>query len=148
VDYTFGGASDLRRSYQLTALSRTLPGTIDITHILVQNSGTTDISVVVTMRATNSVVSGSYYGPFSDSANIQLTLPANSGYQVVTFYLTLPAQVATFSLRVEVNKVLDYSSFQASIATNFASMTPTAPTLVLYASSPTSPANYELVEQS
>ncbi|HUK50814.1 MAG TPA: hypothetical protein VLV18_07240 [Terriglobales bacterium] len=148
VDFTFGGTRDLRRSYQLTALSRTLPGTIDITHILVENTGNTEISVVVSLHATNSVVSAGYYGPFSDTANIQITLPVNSGYQVVTFYLTLPLQVNVFSLRVDVNKVLDYSSLSASIATNFASVTSHAPTQIVYASNSTNPSDYELVRQS
>jgi hypothetical protein len=148
VDYTFGGQSDVRHTYQLTATTRTQPGTIDITHILIRNTGKTDISVVVTLHSTNSVVSSNYYGPYDDMANIQVQLPTNSGYRVVTFYLTLPTQVTVFSISVDVNKVLDYSSLSSSIATNFASLEPTAPTLLVYASNSTNPHNYQLVQQS
>ena len=148
VDYTFGGPSDIRRSYQLTALTRTQPGTIDITHILVRNTGQSDISVVVTLHATNSVVSANYYGPFNDMANIQIDLPVNSGYQVVNFYLTLLNQTSTFSIRVDVNRVLDYSSLTSSIATNFADIQPTAPTSLVYMSNSTSPTDYQLTQQT
>jgi hypothetical protein len=148
VDYTFGGPSDLRHSYQLSALTRTQPGTIDVTHILIRNTGKTDISVVVTLHAANSVVSTNYYGPYNDMASIQLQLPTNSGYRVATFYLTLLAQVTIFSIHVEVNKVFDYSSFTSSVATNFAVIEPTAPTLLVYTSNSTNPDNYQLVRQS
>jgi hypothetical protein len=148
VDYTFGGQSDLRHNYQLTATTRTQPGTIDITHILIRNTGRTGISVVVTLHSTNSVVSSNYYGPYDDMASIQVQLPTNSGYRVVPFYLTLPTQVAIFSISVDVNKVLDYSSLSSSIATNFASLEPTAPTLLVYTSNSTNPYNYQLVQQS
>ena len=148
VDYTFGGQSDVRHTYELTATTRTQPGTIDITHILIRNTGKTDISVVVTLHSTNSVVSSNYYGPYDDMANIQVQLPTNSGYHVVTFYLTLPTQVTVFSISVDVNKVLDYSSLSSSIATNFASLEPTAPTLLVYVSNSTNPYNYQLVQQS
>jgi hypothetical protein len=104
--------------------------------------------VVVTLHATNSVVSTSYYGPFDDVAAVQVPLPVNSGYRVVAFYLTLLAQVRSFSIRVDVNRVLDYSSFSASIATNFAGINPTAPTLLVYANNSITPNNYELVQQS
>jgi hypothetical protein len=148
VDYTFGGPSDLRHSYRLSASTRTQPGSIDITHILIRNTGQTDISVVVTLHATNSVVSSNYYGPFNGMASVQLQLPTNSGYRVVNFYLTLPIQVTTFSISVDVNKVLDYSSFAASVATNFATIDPTAPTLLVYTSNSTNPDNFQLVQQS
>ncbi|HUK27635.1 MAG TPA: hypothetical protein VLV31_04360 [Candidatus Acidoferrales bacterium] len=148
VDYTFGGPSDIRRSYQLTALTRTQPGTIDITHILIQNSGQSDISVVVTLHATNSVVSANYYGPFNDMANVQIELPVNSGYRVVTFYLTLLNQTSTFSIRADVNRVLDYSSLTSSIATNFADIQPTTPTSLVYTSNSTTPTDYQLAQQS
>ena len=148
VGYTFGGPSDVRRSYQLTALTRTQPGTIDITHILIRNTGESDISVVVTLHATNSVVSANYYGPFDDMANVQIELPVNSGYRVVTFYLTLLNQTSTFSISVDVNRVLDYSSLTSSIATNFADIQPTPPTALIYTSNSTTPTEYQLVQQS
>ena len=148
VDYTFGGPSDIRRSYQLTALTRTQPGTIDITHILIQNTGQSVISVVVTLHATNSVVSANYYGPFNDMANVQIELPVNSGYRVVTFYLTLLNQTSTFSMNVDVNRVLDYSSLTSSIATNFADIHSTTPTALVYTSNSTTPTEYQLVQQS
>jgi hypothetical protein len=148
VDYTFGGLSDIRHTYQLTALTRTQPGTIDITHILIRNTGKSDISVVVTLHATNSVVSTNYYGPFNDLASAQIELPVDSGYRVVTFYLTLLTQTSAFSIRVDVNRVLDYSSLTSSIATNFAAIQPTAPTLLTYTSNSTNPDIYQLVQQS
>ena len=148
VDYTFGGPSDLRHTYQLSALTRTQPGTIDITHILIRNTGKTDVTVVVTLHATNSVVSTNYYGPFNDMASIQVQLPTNSGYRVVNFYLTLVTQVTMFSIRVDVSKVLDYSSLTSSAATNFADIEPTAPTMLVYTSNSTSADNYQLVQQS
>ena len=148
VDYTFGGPSDLRHTYQLTALTKTQPGTIDITHILVRNTGTTDITVVVTLHATNSVVSTNYYGPFNDMASIQIQLPTNSGYRLANFYLTLITQVTIFSIRVDVSRVVDYSSLASSVATNFADIEPTAPTMLVYTSNSTSAENYQLVQQS
>jgi len=148
VEYTFGGPTDLRYTYRLTALTRTQPGSIDITHVLIQNTGKTDISVVVTIQATNSVVSTSYYGPFNNLASDQVQLPSNSGIHVVTFYLTLITQVTLFSIHVDVSRVFDFSSVTSSAATTFVAMQPTAPTTLLYASNSTNPNLYELVQQS
>lgn len=148
VDFTFGGESDVRRSYQLVAMSPFQPATIDITHVLVRNSGNVDITVVVTVRALNAVISGNYYGPYTDAANIQVHLPAASGYQVVTFYLTLPVQVPTFTIRVSVSRVLDFSSFASLATSTFAPIQLTSPTTLVYANAVTSPYDYELIQHS
>ncbi len=150
VDFTFGGANDVRRSYRLTAMSPFQPPTIDITHILLRNTGNTDITVIVTLRAINAVVAsapGSYYGPYTDTANVQIQLPVASGYQVVTFYLALPVQVPLFTLRVSVARVLDSSSFTSLVTSGFASIQPTSPTTLVYTNTITNPFNYELTQQ-
>jgi hypothetical protein len=123
------------------------PSTIDITHILVRNSGNTDITVIVTMHAVNAVISGNYYGPYAETANIQVHLPVASGYQVVTFYLTLPVQVPLFTLRVTVASVLDFSSIASLVTTGFASIQPTSPTTLVYTNLITNPYDYELTQQ-
>ena len=148
VDFTLGGPADVRRSYQLTAMSTFQPATIDITHILVRNSGNTAITVIVTMHAVNAVISGNYYGPYTDTANIQVHLPVASGYQVVTFYLTLPVQVPMFMLRVSVARVLDFSSFTSLVTSGFASIQPTSPTTLVYSNTLTNPHDYELTQQA
>jgi hypothetical protein len=148
VEYTFGRTRDLRRDYRLFAFSRYQPGTIDITQILIRNTGQSDITVIVTLHALNAVVSAGYYGPFSDMANVQLQLPVASGYRVVTFYLTLPVQVPTFSIRIDVNRVLDFSSFTSLAEASFASIQPTPPTLLTYSDMGESPAHYQLIQQS
>ena len=124
------------------------PATVDITHILVRNSGNTDITVIVTMHALNAVISGNYYGPYTDTANIQVHLPVSSGYQVVTFYLTLPVQVPMFMLRVTVARVLDFSSFKSLVTSSFASIQPTSPTTLVYSNTLTNPHDYELTQQA
>jgi hypothetical protein len=151
VDFTFGGTTDVRRSYQLTAMSSYQLSTIDITHVLVRNSGNTDITVIVSLRALNAVVApapGNYYGPYTDTANVQIDLPASSGYRVVTFYLTLPAQVPTFTIRVNVARVVNFSSFATLATSSFASIEPTSPTVLIYTNSAASPYDYELTQQS
>jgi hypothetical protein len=144
VDYTFGQATDVRVTYSLIATNRTNPGTIDITHILVRNRGSAEITVIVTVHAVNAVISTSYGGPYSDMAGEQITLPANSGYRVVTYYLTLITQVPGFMLQVEVSIVGDYSSLESTVATLFGDITPTFPTLLQYAQQPTIPYEYQL----
>ena len=148
VDFTFGGQADVRRSYRLTAMSPFETATVDITHILVRNSGNTDITVIVTMHALNAVISGSYYGPYTDTASIQVHLPVASGYQVVTFYLTLPVQVPMFMLRVSVARLLDFSSFTSLVTSSFASIQPTSPTTLVYTNTITNPHDYELTQQA
>jgi hypothetical protein len=150
VDFTFGGTTDVRRSYQLTAMSPFQPATIDITHILVRNTGNTDIAVIVTLHAINAVIApapSSYYGPYTDTANVQIHLPVASGYQVVTFYLTLPVQVPAFTLRVSVARVLDFSSLASLVTSGFASIQPSSPTTLVYANTITNPYNYDLSQQ-
>jgi len=150
VGFTFGGTTDVRRSYRLTAMSPFQPPTIDITHILVRNTGNTDITVIVTLHAVNAVVApapGSYYGPYTDTANVQIHLPVDVGYQVITFYLALPVQVPLFTLRVSVATVLDFSSFTSLVTSSFASIQPTTPTTLVYANTITSPYDYELTQQ-
>jgi len=150
VDFTFGGTNDVRQSYQLTAISPYQLATIDITHVLVRNSGNTDITVIVSLHALNAVVApapGNYYGPYTDTANVQIHLPVSSRYQIVTFYLTLPAQVPAFTIRVSVARVLDFSSFGSLVTSSFAAIQPTSPTTLVYANTGTSPQDYELSQQ-
>jgi hypothetical protein len=99
------------------------------------------------MHAVNAVVSGNYYGPYVDTANIQVHLPVASGYRVVTFYLTLPVQVHLFTLRVTVASVLDFSSIASLVTTGFASIQPTSPTTLVYTNIITNPYDYELTQQ-
>ncbi len=151
IDFTFGGTNDVRRSYQLTAMSSYQLSTIDITHVLVRNSGNTDITVIVSLHAMNAVVApapGNYYGPYTDTANVQIHLPVSSGYQLVTFYLTLPAQVPSFTIRVSVSRVLDFSGFGSLVTSGFATVQPTSPTTLVYMNTVTSPQDYELSQQS
>jgi len=147
VDFTFGGKSDVRQSYQLFAMSRLRPPTIDITHIFVRNTGSTSISIVVTMHALNAVVSTGYSGPYSDTANLQVYLPPASGYQIATFYLALPLQVRTFTIHVTVGRVLDFSSITSLARSFLASIQPTSPTTLVYMQEPANPINYELTQQ-
>lgn len=150
VDFTFGGTTDVRRSYQLTAMSSYQLSTIDITHVLVRNSGNTDITVIVSLHALNAVVApapGNYYGPYTDTANVQIHLPVSSGYRLVTFYLTLPAQVPAFTIRVSVARVLDFSSFGPLVTSSFATIQPTSPTTLVYTNTIASPQDYELSQQ-
>ena len=144
VDFTFGGESDVRQSYQLFAMSRLQPGTIDIAHVLVRNTGSTGIAVIVTLHALNAVVSTGYYGPYSDTANIQVYLRPSTRYQLATFYLALPLQVPTFTIRVTVGRVLDFSSFTFLATSTMASIQPTSPTTLVYTQVPASPVNYKL----
>jgi len=148
VDYTFGAAKDLRKNYRLQPMSPFQPSTIDITQVLVENTGSSDITVIVTLQAVNAVVSTSYYGPFNNIANIQIHLPVASGYRLVTFYLTLPAQVPFFSIHIAVSRVLDFSSLASSAETAFALIQPTPPTQLVYTNIGTNPYVYELTQQS
>ncbi len=150
VDFTFGGKNDVRGSYRLTAMSPFQPATIDITHMFLRNTGNTDITVIVTLHAINAVVApapGSYYGPYTDTANVQIHLPVASGYQVVTFYLALPVQVPVFILSVSVARVLEFSSFGSLVTSSFASIQLTSPTTLVYANTITSQYDYELTQQ-
>ena len=147
VDFSFGGTNYVRQSYQLFAMSRLQPSTIDITHIIIRNTGGASISVVVTMQALNAVVSAGYYGPYSPFSNIQVDLPPASGYRVVTFYLTLPQQVSTFTLRVTVGRVIDFSSITALAISSVSPIQPISPTTLVYVQMATSDNNYELTQQ-
>ena len=147
VDFSFGGTNDVRQSYQLVAMSRLQPSTIDITHIIIRNTGGASISVVVTLHALNAVVSTGYYGPYAPSTNIQVELPPASGYRVVTFYLTLPQQVSTFTLRVTVGRVIDFSSITALAISSVSPIQPISPTTLVYVQMATSENNYELTQQ-
>jgi hypothetical protein len=144
VDFTFGGKSDVRQTYQLFAMSRLQPGTIDITHVFVRNTGSTGIAVIVTLHALNAVVATGYYGPYSDTANIQVYLQPGARYQLVTFYLALPLQVPTFTIRVTVGRVLDFSSITLLATSTMAPIHPTSPTTLIYTQVPASPVNYKL----
>jgi len=149
VSFTFGEKSEVRQSYQLVAMSefRNIPSTIDLTHILIRNSGSTGITVIVTMHAVNAVVSLGYYGPYSDSAEVQMNLPSDSGYEVTNFYLTLPLQVTSFTIRVTVGRVLDFSSIPNLATSSLASIQPNAPTTLIYAQERGSAIIYQLTNQ-
>jgi hypothetical protein len=146
VNFSFGGKSDVRESYQLVAMSHIQPSTIDITHIILRNTGSAGISVVVTMHTLNAVVSAGYYGPYSAATNIQVDLPPAS-YRVVIFYLTLPLQVSTFTLRVTVGRVLDFSSITSLAISSLSPIQPTSPTTLVYVQAPFSEIKYELTQQ-
>ena len=147
VDFTFGGPNDLYHSYRLMAMSRFSPATIDITHIFVRNIGGSDVSIVVTLHAMNAVVSTGYYGPYSDSANIQLSLPPASGYRFATFYLTLPLQVTSFTLSITIGQVLDFSSIARLATSTMTSLQPQTPTTLVYMQERANSTNYALVQQ-
>jgi hypothetical protein len=147
VDFTFGGASDVRQSYQLIAISRLQPATIDIAHIFVRNTGDTSITLIVTMSAINAVISAGYYGPYGDMANIQVNLLPGSRYQLVTFYLTLPKQVSTFSIRATVGRVIDFSSITSLATSALSPIQPTSPTTLVYTQVPANPISYKLEQQ-
>lgn len=148
VDYTFGGTSQARLYYRLNASTPNYPGTIDLTHILIRNRGRLDISVIVTIYAVNALVSVSYYGPYNEMASQLVPLPADSGYRIVVFYLTLISQVTNFSIKCDVGRVLDFSTFSSSVSTTFGEIQPVSPTLLQYSHESTSPFEYQLVRQS
>ena len=147
VNFTFGGENDVRQSYQLIAMSEAMPSTIDITHVFLRNTGISGVTVIVTMHALNAVVSVGYYGPYSDSANIQTYLPSGNETRVVTFYLTLPRQVQTFTISVTVGRTLDFSTISNLAISSLASIQPTTPTTLVYTQEPANPINYQLTEQ-
>jgi hypothetical protein len=128
-------------------MSEFRPSAIDISHIIIRNTGRTGITVIVTIHALNAVVSIGYYGPYSDSANTQIYLPPGSGYRVVNFYLTLPLQVPTFTISVTAGRVLDFSSIPSLATSSLASIQPTTPTTLVYTQESTSSVNYQLTEQ-
>jgi hypothetical protein len=149
VSFTFGVSNEIRQSYQLVAMSefRNMPSTIDITHILIENTGNSGVTVIVTMHAVNAVVSSGYYGPYGDSTNVQMYLPSGSGERVVNFYLTLPLQVSSFTIRVSVGKVVDFSSISALATSSLSSIQPTAPTTLVYSRESPNPIIYQLTQQ-
>jgi len=147
VSFTFGGKNDVRQTYQLTAMSEYRPSTIDLTHVLIRNTGSTGVTVVVTVHALNAAVSTGYYGPYGDSANVQIYLPSGSGYRAVNFYLTLPLQASSFTIRVNVGQVLDFSSITALATSSFASIQPTIPTTLVYSQESANSSTYLLTEQ-
>jgi len=146
VDYTFGGAGDVRLYYRLSASTQNYPGTIDVVHVLVQNRGHTDVSVIITIHAVNALVSASYYGPYNEMVSELSPVLAGAGYRVVTFYLTLRSQVSSFALSCDVAMVVDYSSLSSLAATNFGEIEPIPPTSLQYAQQSTSPYDYQLVQ--
>jgi hypothetical protein len=147
VDFTFGGASDVRQSYQLIAISRLQPATIDIAHIFMRNTGSTGITLIVTMSAINAVISSGYYGPYGDTADIQVYLLPGTRYQLATFYLTLPKQVSTFTLRATVGRVMDFSSITSLATSALSPIQPTSPTTLVYTQVPANPISYKLAQQ-
>jgi len=147
VDFSFGGKNEVRQSYQLIAMSKTEPSTIDITHIIIRNTGTTGLNVIVTMHALNAVISTAYDGPYTETSNIQVYLPPASGYRDMIFYLTLPVQASTFTLRVTVGQVWDFSSIPTLATSSLASIQPTEPTTLVYTQNATTPIIYQITEQ-
>ena len=146
VDYTFGGASDVRLNYGLNAMTQTQPGTIDIFNVLIRNRGLTDISIIVTVHAENVLVSASYGGPYSNMASTLIEAFANGEYRYVTFYLTLRRQVSSFTIWCDVTKLVDYSTVPSSVGTTFGEIKPTAPILLEYKQDSTNPGSYQLVQ--
>ena len=147
VDYTFGGVSDIRRTYRLNALSRTYAGTIDIFNVYVRNRGHTDITIVVTVHAVNALVSASYNGPYNEMASSALVIFAGSSYHFVTFYLTLKSQVPFFTLSCQATKLIDYTTFSSSVASFFGDIEPVPPNVLQYSQESMSPYDYQLVQQ-
>ena len=147
VEYTFGGASDIRSSYRLDALTATASGTIDLVEVKVQNVGQSDISVIITLNAVNAEVATSYNGPYDLNTGLQVVLPANSDYRFIPFYITLVTQVSTFTLTCTVSKVMDYSTFYSGTASTFGQTEPIQYTTLQYAQQ-SIPDSYQLVQQS
>jgi hypothetical protein len=148
VNYTFGGPDLIRSSYQLTAMTPSFPGTIDTFYVLLQNTGKTDMSVVVTVHATNALVSASYYGPYNVMASTLILTLANSEYRHLQFYITLQSQVSSFTISCNAAKVLDYSTFSSSLASTFGEAHQVSPTMLTYSQGSTNPYNYQLTQQS
>ena len=146
IDFTFGGTSDIRPSYDLNAMTVTQPGTIDIVNVLIRNKGITDISVIVTLHAENALISSSYGGPYNLMASDEIVALANGEYRYVTFYLTLQTQVSSFTIWCDVTKIIDYSTVSSSMATTFGEIKPIAPILLVYNQSSLNPESYQLVQ--
>jgi len=148
VDYSFGTADQIHPTYQLSALSKYSPGTIDLFNIFVRNRGRTDIAVIITIHAVNALVSATYDGPYNEAASRALVVPASSDYRAVTFYLTLKSQVHFFTLACQGGKLLDYSTFSASVASTFGDIELGSPNFLQYSQGSLSPYEYELVQPS
>jgi hypothetical protein len=146
VDYTFGEASDVRLNYTLNAMTQYRPGTIDIINVLIRNRGITDISVIVTVHAENALLSASYGGPYREMASNLIVSLANGKYRYVTFYLTLRAQVSSFTIWCDVTKIADYSTMSSSVATTFGEIKPTSPILLKYKQNSSNSATYQLIQ--
>jgi len=146
IDFTFGSVSDVRPSYSLSAMTASMPGTIDIVNVLIRNNGLTDISVIVTLHAENALVSPSYSGPYNLMAGDEIVALANGEYRYVTFYLTLQTQVSSFTIWCDVSKINDYSSISSAMATTFGEIKPIAPILLMYTQSSTNPGTYDLTQ--
>jgi hypothetical protein len=148
VNYTFGGADVVRSSYRLTAMTPSSPGTIDIFYVLVQNSGRTDLSVIITVHATNALVSAGYYGPYNNLASILIVVLADTGYRYVPFYITLKSQISSFTMSCDGVRVLDYSTLPSSMASTFGEIHPLSPTMLTYSQESTNSYNYQLAGRS
>ena len=146
IDYTFGGASDVRLTYSLNAMNETQPGTIDIINVLIRNRGLTDISVIVTVYGENALVSSSYSGPYNNMASDQIMALANGEYRYVTFYLTLQTQVSSFTIWCDVTKIIDYSTVSSFMTTSLGEINPIAPILLIYKQSSSNPDSYQLLQ--
>jgi hypothetical protein len=146
IEFTFGGASDIRQSYSLNAMTVARPGTIDIINVLIRNRGATDISVIVTVHAENALLSASYGGPYNNMAGDAITALANGKYRYVTFYLTLQTQATSFTIWCDVTRIIDYSTVSSSMATTFGEISPIAPILLVYKQSSLNPDSYQLVQ--
>jgi len=146
IEFTFGGASDIRLSYSLNAMTAAQPGTIDIINVLIRNRGLTDISVIVTAYAENALLSPSYTGPYNNMASDEVVALANGEYRYVTFYLTLQTQVPSFTIWCDVSKIVDFSTVSSSMATTFGEISPISPILLVYKQSSLNPDSYQLAQ--
>lgn len=145
VDYSFGTADQIHRTYLLSALSKYYPGTIDLFNIFVRNRGRTDIAIIITIHAINALVSASYNGPYNEAASRALVVPAGSDYHPITFYLTLKSQVPFFTLACQGGKLLDYTTFSASVASTFGDIEPGSPNFLQYSQRSLNSYEYQLV---
>jgi len=148
VIYTFGGADIVRSSYRLTAMTPTSPGIIDTLYVLVKNTGRTDMPLIITVHAKNALVSASYYGPYDVLASTLIDSFANSEYRYLQFYITLQTQVSSFTISIDAARMLDYSTFQSSLASTFGEIHPISPTMLMYSQDSTNPYNYQLTQKS
>ena len=146
VEFTFGSPDQIRHTFQLTALTKNTPGTIDIINVFVRNRGRTDIVVIIAVQAINALVSATYNGPYNELANRALMVPAFSEYRLVTFYVTLKSQAPFFSLACKGSKLIDFTTFTTSVASTFGSVEPVSTNFLRYSQGSSNMYEYQLVQ--